>query len=629
MSKENENIIANNLNIFTLRNDDVTDDKNKNKKLNSQNLGKKRVRNNDIKKNEDDDFFDFKNIKSNNNKQNKENNHQENNKQIVNEEENTTYFSSIYNNNNEKNNNNKIVIDKNDSGFGLNEENGTQNNNISFNCFLIVLNKLMNIQDLSNEIEDLMRDINLDKKAIESYNRLYSDNLINKITIKRLNIMVNFLSNSNIINLRRKIVEVFLFELFKNNIESFNLINFTPTKANIEEIKNLINIKLKENKEEYQKEIQRLTELTNNNYNNNYNAKIYIIEKNKKKKAQIHMVYQFLKFCKQYLNPFVHASGEKINFYLLPKSCFNTDFNEAKYLFGLEDILSKEVNSDKIKIQILTEKNMFNNADIYSSKKVIDVEEALDLLISNNKVFNSLNDNFSNEIKEKQILLNESLENFNNKFDIFSQIGIKRNSSNIKIPQLKKDLLDTNRELIQKLDSFDSTISNIFSSPEFNEKICNDIKYMKQYINKYICSRDDLVDEMEKSGNPEKANDILNLNLYRLSKILIFLSKQKEKIINAYKCLFIQNEKYYKEIMEKTQSIVNLVNEKHNIKKELLFAEWKRTGPKIKNKYCNIEILRENFKDLIKNIELDTNYCYDEKLALWLIKNNFDKYLLN
>ena len=167
------------------------------------------------------------------------------------------------------------------------------------------------------------------------------------MAIKHLNILINFLSNLNIINLKRKIAEVFLFELFKNNEESFELLNYKPTKPNIEELKNLIYIKLKKNNEKYKKEIERLVELTNKNYNNN-NADPYIniIEKNRKKRAQINMIFQFLKFCKKDLNPFVHASGEKINFYLLPKNCINNNADDAKYFFSLDDILSKEINSN-------------------------------------------------------------------------------------------------------------------------------------------------------------------------------------------------------------------------------------------------------------------------------------------
>ena len=100
-------------------------------------------------------------------------------------------------------------------------------------------------------------------------------------------------------------------------------------------------------------------------------------------------------------------------------------------------------------------------------------------------------------------------------------------------------------------------------------------------------------------------------------------------MVQFYKSVYEENEKYYNEIINKTQALTDLVNRKYNIKNELLFDKWKESGPKIKNKYCKIEILRQNFIDLIKTIKLDMSYFYDEKFTSRLIKNNFDNYLMN
>ena len=100
-------------------------------------------------------------------------------------------------------------------------------------------------------------------------------------------------------------------------------------------------------------------------------------------------------------------------------------------------------------------------------------------------------------------------------------------------------------------------------------------------------------------------------------------------MVQFYKSVYEENEKYYNEIINKTQALTDLVNKKYNIKNELLFDKWKESGPTINNKYSKIEILRQNFIDLIKTIELDMSYSYDQKFTLWLIKNNFDNYLMN
>ena len=628
MRKENENKIAKDLNLFSIGNAKYTKNvsyaKGKNEKKSNPQLGKKRKRNNSIKiSNENLECFcenEFNNIKSNN-KQNEKTMDQGNkNLLIINEEENSTNFSGSINN--AKKNNKKIQIESYKYEFDLSEENEIQQNSLT------LWNNIMNIQDLSNEIKDVMKELKIDKKSIDTYNKLRSDILSNKITINRLNTMITFLSNSNIINLKRKIVEVLLFELFKNNQESFELLYYRPTRPNIEELKNLIYIKLKDNNEKYKKEIERLTELTNNNYDNkNAEPFIKIIEKDKKKKGQINLIFQFLKFCKKDLNPLVYASKETINFYLLPKHCLNNNFDEAKYFFCLDDILSNEFNSNESKKQNLTQINIPNELDIYSKKKILPVEEALDLLLSKNKIFNFINDDFSNEIKKKQIVLNESLKEFDNKFDIFSGIGILENSSSEEISLLKDDLLNANKEFIGQLDLFDSIISDIFCTP-FNEEIANNIELIKQCINSDICSRSDIVKKIEKV-NSKKADEFLCLKLFRLRKILEFLKKQKEKITHIYKSIYEENEKYYNAIIDKTQTLTNLANKKYNIKNNLLFEKWKKSGPRINPKYCKIDILRQSFTDLIKTIELDISYTYDEKFALWLIKNKFEIYLLN
>ena len=636
MRKENEIKIDKDLNILSLGNVNFTENasEGKKEKKNNPQLRKKRKRNNSIKKSTDDLEFlyetQFTNIKSNSSKQNEQNMNPDNNKSlIINEEENSTNFSVYNNNNNDaKKNNKKIQIEEYECAFDFNGENEIQENNNNYFNYLSLWNNIMNIQDLSNEIENLMKELKIDKKSIETYNKLHSDILTNKIAINRLNIMINILSNSNIINLKRTIIEVLIFELFKNNQEYFELLNYKPSKPNIEELKNLIHIKLEENNEKCKEEIERLNELINNNYNNtNGESYIKIIEKKNKKRAQINMIFQFLKFCKKDLNPFVHATGQKINYYLLPKNCLNTNLDEVKYLFALEDILSEEIDSNDNKNQNLNKANNPSELDIYAQKKVLSIDEALNLLLSKNKIFNFLNDNFSNEIKKKQIVLSQKLKDFDKKLDIFSGIFLIQKSTSVKIPILKNDLLNENRNFIKQLDLFDSFITDIFCN-EFNEEIESNIELMKQCIKSDICSRCDIVEKIEKL-NPEKANDFICLKLFRLSKILIFLKKQKEKIIHIYESLYEENEKFYNEIIDKVQTLKNIVNKKYTIKNELLFDKWIKSGPKINNKFCKIEILRQNFIDLIKTIELDVNYSYDEKFTLWLVKNNFDNYLLN
>ena len=39
-----------------------------------------------------------------------------------------------------------------------------------------------------------------------------------------------------------------------------------------------------------------------------------------------------------------------------------------------------------------------------------------------------------------------------------------------------------------------------------------------------------------------------------------------------------------------------------------------------------MDILLNDFKELLTSVKLDINYSYDEKFVLWMVKNNFSVY---
>ena len=92
-------------------------------------------------------------------------------------------------------------------------KNHNSENNAMFNNLSIVI-KLMKIQNLSNEISNLMREFKINKESLESFYKLQFDNLTSRLAINRLSIMISFLQNSNLINIKRKIVESLMIELF-------------------------------------------------------------------------------------------------------------------------------------------------------------------------------------------------------------------------------------------------------------------------------------------------------------------------------------------------------------------------------------------------------------------------------
>ena len=60
------------------------------------------------------------------------------------------------------------------------------------------------------------------------------------------------------------------------------------------------------------------------------------------------MVLDFLRFCKNYLHPYVRASKSGINYYLLPSSMFTSNLKYVDYIFSLSDTLKKNKDDEKV-----------------------------------------------------------------------------------------------------------------------------------------------------------------------------------------------------------------------------------------------------------------------------------------
>jgi RNase P subunit RPR2 len=176
------------------------------------------------------------------------------------------------------------------------------------------------------------------------------------------------------------------------------------------ELANLINKKIEEKKgesknEESKSDLNRLIQITKqtevkkiNDRNDSY---IKIIEKYNKKTRQINMAFEFLRFCKKTLNPYVHASGKTIEYYLLPKICLDDNYNSSKYMITLDDILLKKVEPNDNKNETISKINV-PEADIYKNKKILTINESLKILLSEKIVLSDLNKEFSDEIKKKR-----------------------------------------------------------------------------------------------------------------------------------------------------------------------------------------------------------------------------------
>ena len=427
-----------------------------------------------------------------------------------------------------------------------------------------------------------------------------------------------------------------MFELFSRYEDFFLLDNYMPNKTNIQELKNLISKKAEENKEKSENDLKRLNEIINKSeaIKNNDDSSIKIKEKYNAQTRKIDMVFNFLRFCKKYLNPFAHASGENINYYSLPESLidFDLDYDCAKYLLALDDILSKEINPDEEEsVDPTIEINFPNEFNICKKEKKLQINEVVKIFLADKIEINYLNNKFPEEIKEKKKCLNESLAIFEKKSEAFFGIGIKQYSIKELSLKLKSDFLESNKNFLVQFDIFDSIISDIFTpGKKFSKEMQKNIEIIKEIIDSEVCTDLDLLEEVKKfSLDIDDIDAFLSDKIFRLAKILEFLYKQKEKALKSYKDLYENYEKNLKEIIEKVKSLSKIVNNKYNFQNLSLLEKWKKTRPKISKKYLQIKVLRKNLMDLIENIQLNINYSYDDEFLLWVINNKFSNYLMN
>ena len=490
--------------------------------------------------------------------------------------------------------------------------------------------KFNRINNLCSKISSIMKEAKLNKEFVEKYYKLIRENSENKLLINKLSSTLLMLQNSNIFNLKRKLTEALSFGIIEKYKNYFSFSNdYYPSKKNLKELKALIlqkkeDIQEEKNGELIKKDLDKINKMINDKeYKTNIESYIQVNEKAKKGK-QIKMVLDFLKFCKNYLHPYVHAGKTSINYYLLPVSLFNSNLKYADYIFSLTDILKEnkdgeednknEINIEKVKIDD-------NDYKLYKDKKVIDINEALQILLS--KKINILNEIDIDKIQEEKKKCQITVQAFHKNIEPFYQI-IPEDFDQIFID--KNEIESKEDDFYNKLSDFDILISKIIENKLSREEAHDTIKGIKKLIEEEIEEINISYSNFENSTtDPDIA--YLDSKANRIYLILKFLREQKEKIKKAdedineiyenYLNILIRQASFYKNYLKNyLQFNVNL------------FEEWaKEEKSNYEDKYLKYDVILRNFRDLVNSVELDINYSYDEKFVLWVVKNNFEKYL--
>ena len=466
-----------------------------------------------------------------------------------------------------------------------------------------------------------------------------------KITNLRLENLIKFLKNANIINLRRKIIEVLIFLLMNNNIEFFNLPkDYNPSKTDLDNLEILINNKINEsNRQLIEKDLEKLEnekkKFKEDNLTNNRNDNIIVNEKKKHQNInkEILILKDFLEYYKASLHPFVHINKNTSSYYILPRKLFNTDIESLKYLYDLENILGFDNKSSKnnkdYKIYLREKKSEEKN-NIYIKKKILSIDEISKLLFSFDEEF-KLNDKIMNDLEEKG---NQFLKDINEKANKFNSFFNFKNilNNNDKLC-LQEIILNESKKIVDffsdnVLDKIFYFYENLFVKNmddidnEIISKIC---VFIFDFINGCKVGPFNYTKFLDSC--PNKVLIVLAAKYNILNKIYEFVNNRREIF---EKSIVAKKEEFLKYLTGIKSSLIKLKNIKNSFEEINIYNNYINNLRKKQYKYYfthKSDYSTENIIKYLKKyindpVNIEMNYTYDSKFCLWAIKRGFAQY---
>ena len=496
---------------------------------------------------------------------------------------------------------------------------------------------------IENYIEKINIEIELKKLEIEN---------------SSLEIFIEFIQNPYYLILKRKIIEVFLFNLYKSQKDKFKLPeNYLPDKTHLEELEKLI-----EEKEDKSENIDinkiKKDKAIINNYKTlinqkNKGFKTELIE-NKDKDILLNqnifdkqylIIEDFLEFYRKRLNLIIDDtdnSYDKTNYYFisdLSKRKRKDDNQETNFFSDVGSIsyndIKKEIKNNNNNIDIKL------NNKIYNINKILPKDFAIEFIFSEDSLVNYLNDNFIKSLYLNNDQFKDELSKINKLAKYIFQIDffcdkITINKEDIK--EIEKMTKHFYQEVIIPIDNF-------YNSLIIKNKIdSNDEKFfieIKAFLEKYLKNCNNFAIEWE---------ELSDLNG------IYYLYAVETKLVNLEAIESIINDKYKKinEIIEKKRlelyegikkahkRIEFLKNMLNNQKLKNGFELYKNWINNSKNKYIkdfedyksffSVENIKKILKAIIKgdtmNINIEINFSFDKNFYLWAINNNLEEYLI-
>ena len=496
------------------------------------------------------------------------------------------------------------------------------------NRFNDIVQKIWNINNHINEynqIQNSKKDLFLVLIKLEK----------SLIIINKLKDVIEVLKTPTIINMKRKIIDLIIYLIIKNNKNKFELNpDYCPNQNFLKMIlKKLKNIELNENiKDKIKEKIEFINNLISQN-------KTTIEFPFSCTDIKINKIMQYLSFYKSNCNEIVHISNQQAKNYYIP---FNQYIDKKIIDLSQSEKNEKENELNNNKIQTTNEEKII---DKEKDKNVfLDINLAFDFVF---KSSNSLIDNSKLEEDIKILELDESknlpIDKISEVYsDMFNQISklwskkmeykINNNIFNPKeqlwinngVTKFNEKLKSVIKEL-NKLKEFDDDSNKVkeFStrfSKEINALVKNELKFNIQYFGE-LCESDEGRNLLVYFQYKLMKFNLLDNAIQDIIKILEeYFEAKRNNILFVFNTIKMETEKMNKRI----EKCVHLKSGRK------IFREWKiKKSISLENTTFDSFIFE--IKDLIKSvksIKLDEDIISDQITSLWLIGNKLDELVL-
>lgn len=523
----------------------------------------------------------------------------------------------------------------------LKEQNSSVNkiDNFSNNYLIISLSvNSMYLDKLCSQIVYILDNFKINTNSIDKYNELLVSNLENKLLLNKLSSTIILLQNANIINIKRKLIETLIFEIIEENKHELCFTSsYFPNNTILIQLKNLILNALNkcDEKEKFYKikirnDLDRLEKIINNPENSSNNSFIYLKQLRTKKQKQIKMTLDFLRYCKLSLNPFVHAVGEKINYYVLPRSLFNSNLKYEKYILSLNEMIEYKDNDSKDIENNFNEIIKDDEWRLYKKNKEITKEEVFNILFGIKK-FSYMEKIDLDHLNDKKIQLKTNLESFHLYVNSFLQTSLKEFEDKFIITEEAKK---KEEDIITKLKNYDEKFSKIMKNEINSQDAIDIINTLKKKIEEQVDDAQKYLTKIRKGDFSDisinKTYEIIDSKVNRIQLIKKFLHDQSEKFCRRQQEIYQDYENSANDVITMSEQIKNKIKERSLSENKCdLIESWLKTNPFYQKKYLKRAVILDNINSLITNVKLDINYSFDDRFVLWAVKNKFSIYLKN